>query len=205
MDKNDAEGWSIMELNPDEKPVSRKARNILWIARIAGTIILVGLGFILLGEAFDDGIITGITFIAPFIVGFILFFTWDRWKIVRIPGIIGIALPELFLLFKMVSGAVQGVEPNEVTPIFAILMMLLGVFLALKWEGFGGMFAIVGWIGFVIGYYFRDKNVMSLSLVLSPLLVIGGLYVLYWKITKNSKLVTCPPHTDSDVMTVLEC
>ncbi len=176
-----------MDLTDNNKLVPHHVRIMRWIARTVGTIMLAFFGLIITGEAFDAGMVTGLTFLAPYIIGLILFFTWDRWNIVRIPGVIGILAPVLTLLFKLVSD-VPGVDPDEVMPIFSIVMMLLGIFLALKWEGLGGVIAMLGWIGFAV--FFRNDEVaemLMLNLLLSPFMIIGGLYLFCWWAERKSQ------------------
>lgn len=151
-------------------------------ARAVSLLLLAVFGCKLCIEAFENGLLIETLLIVPFMVGIIFCFVWDRFTVIRIPGILSIILCVSFLVFMMAAGRVRGVEPNEVVPLFSIIVMLLGLLFALKWEGLGGALAIAGWIAFVAGYAFRDlRDIVGVSLILSPIMVIGFVHVVCWR------------------------
>ena len=105
--------------------------------------------------------------------------------IARIAGTLVVAFVLFFLLSDILNGKGPGGSPlslkETITFFFFPLSTILGLLLALKWEGLGGTITIVGLIGLLI---IRPDLVTSLLLV-SLIAIPGFLYLGYWYFSKN--------------------
>ena len=139
------------------------------IARIAGAAFLTMYGLIFFSDCFHAGVIIGIGMLLPLVIIVILFFTWDRWKITRIIGIIGILVSYAIILYEVYVNVNLGTFylSLSVYPTFS------GTLLAYKWEGFGGACAILGWIIFAVTGVFPFTRLL-------PFMIIGIIYMFCW-------------------------
>ena len=118
------------------------------------------------------------------------FSTWMRWG----ARILGLAMILLVLLFFIGEGIMGGDMPNLLTMslaedflFLALLMTLLGIVVAWRWEGIGGIL-IVGSV-----LLFESINAIAIGYwrigVLDPLFVLVGLLFLWdWWRTSSAKL-----------------
>jgi hypothetical protein len=139
------------------------------IARIAGAAFLTMYGLIFFSDAFHAGVIIGIGMLLPLVIISILFFTWDRWKITRIIGIIGFLVLYAIILYEVYVNVNLGTFYVSLS----VYPMFSGTLLAYKWEGFGGACAILGWIIFAV------TGVARFTVTL-PFMILGITYMFCW-------------------------
>ena len=105
-----------------------------------------------------------------------------RW-IARIWGTSILAFV-LFFLFAYIfeteeSGGISGIK-ESIVAILGIIA-IIGLAIALKWEGLGGLLTIVGLIGFFILRFDLISNPYIIAGIAPP----GILYLVYWYLTKG--------------------
>lgn len=110
--------------------------------------------------------------------------TLIRW-IARIWG----TLILVFVLFFIVALIVGGDESGEglfntkeiITFIFFPLSTEIGLGIALKWEGFGGLITTIG----IIGLFMMRFDLISNAYFIAGIAPPGILYMVYWYLTKR--------------------
>ena len=105
-----------------------------------------------------------------------------RW-IARIWGTSILAFV-LFFLFAYIfeteeSGGISGIK-ESIVAILGIIA-IIGLAIALKWEGLGGLVTITGLIGFFILRFDLISNPYIIGGIAPP----GILYLVYWYLTKG--------------------
>ena len=118
--------------------------------------------------------------------------TFIRWT-ARILGSL-ILLFILFFLFAHLFGEEESGEGFRNTQevimfLFFPISTFLGLSLALKWEGLGGIITTLG----IIGLFVLRPDLIPKGLYIAAPIVPGILYIMYWLMTKKSK----PAHTKS--------
>ncbi len=160
----------------NKKPIQRTVKIIHGIARIAGTTLMLFAFFIFI----NGGGLSCLELLSPFILSFVLIFIWDRWKIMRIPVILcilaSLAIPFFMLDKNSIIGAIGAINS------LSMYMMVLGMILALKWEGIGGALAIIGWV--VLSGNMLWVNIVPVVFY-SPFLMIGIMYLFCWVMSKR--------------------
>lgn len=107
-----------------------------------------------------------------------------RW-IARIWGTLILAFVLFFLIADLIGGAENGggLNKDEVLSfIFFPMSTLLGLAIALKWEGLGGLIATLGIAGLFIVRFDLISDFVFIGGVAPP----GILYLIYWFSTKES-------------------
>ncbi len=105
-----------------------------------------------------------------------------RW-IARIWGTSILAFV-LFLLFAHIFGTEEGgngFNNNSISFIFFPISSIIGLSIALKWEGLGGLITTVGIIGFFILRFDLISDPFFICGITPP----GILYLVYWYLTKG--------------------
>jgi hypothetical protein len=105
-----------------------------------------------------------------------------RW-IARIWGTAILALI-LFFLFANIFGTEQGGGIRDVKEAFVAIfsiIALIGLAIALKWEGLGGLLTIVG----LIGLFILRFDLLSNPYIVGGIAPPGILYLVYWYLTKK--------------------
>lgn len=105
-----------------------------------------------------------------------------RW-IARISGSLIVVFILFFLLAHLFGEDESGNGFRNTKEVISFLFFpistLIGLGLALKWEGLGGIIAIVGMIGLFV------VRPDLLNSVMTILIIPGVLYTMYWIMTKN--------------------
>lgn len=105
-----------------------------------------------------------------------------RW-IARIWGTSILAFV-LFLLFAHIFGTEEGgngFNNNSISFIFFPISSIIGLAIALKWEGLGGLITTVGIIGFFILRFDLISDPFFICGITPP----GILYLVYWYLSKG--------------------
>jgi len=109
--------------------------------------------------------------------------------IARITGTLILAFILFFLLAHIFGENESGngfQNTNEVISfLFFPISTLIGLSLALKWEGIGGIITIIGMIGLFVVRPDLLNNTFGLNMMFP--IIPGILYTLYWYLTKNNK------------------
>lgn len=106
-----------------------------------------------------------------------------RW-IARIWGTLILAFVLFFLIADIIGGTESGggLRKDEILSfIFFPVSTLLGLAIALKWEGLGGLVATLGIIGLFIIRFDLISDVVFIAGIAPP----GILYLVYWFLSKN--------------------
>ena len=105
-----------------------------------------------------------------------------RW-IARIWGT-SILVFVLFFLFADIFGSEEsgGIrDVKEAISAISGIIAIIGLAIALKWEGFGGLLTIIGLTGLFIVRF----DLISNPFIIGGLLPPGVLYLIYWDLTKG--------------------
>ena len=105
-----------------------------------------------------------------------------RW-IARIWGTSILAFV-LFFLFAHIFGTEEGgngFNNTSISFIFFPISSIIGLAIALKWEGLGGLITTVGIIGFFILRFDLISNPLFIYGITPP----GILYLVYWYLSKG--------------------
>ena len=107
----------------------------------------------------------------------------------RIARIWGTTILAFFLLFLFAdiadnfgsekSGGIRDVK--EAISAISGIIAIIGLAIALKWEGFGGLLTIIGLTGLFIVRF----DLISNPFIIGGLLPPGVLYLIYWDLTKG--------------------
>jgi hypothetical protein len=106
-----------------------------------------------------------------------------RW-IARIWGTLILAFVLFFLITDLIGGTESGggLRKDEILSfIFFPVSTLLGLAIALKWEGLGGLVATLGIIGLFVIRFDLISDVVFIAGIAPP----GILYLLYWFLSKD--------------------
>lgn len=106
-----------------------------------------------------------------------------RW-IARIWGTLILAFVLFFLIADLIDGAENGggLKKDEILSfIFFPLSTVLGLAIALKWEGLGGLVATLGIMGLFIVRFDLISDFVFIGSIVPP----GILYLIYWFLSKE--------------------
>jgi len=107
-----------------------------------------------------------------------------RW-IARIWGTSILAFV-LFFLFANIfgtEGGGNGFNNNSISFIFFPISSIIGLAIALKWEGLGGLIATVG----IIVFFILRSDLISDPFFICGIAPPGVLYLVYWYLSKGQK------------------
>ena len=111
-----------------------------------------------------------------------------RW-IARIWGTLILAFVLFFLIADIIGGTENGggLKKDEILSfIFFPICTVLGLAIALKWEGLGGLIATLGITGLFIVRFDLISDFVFIAGIAPP----GILYLIYWFLSKDrSKMV----------------
>lgn len=105
-----------------------------------------------------------------------------RW-IARIWGTSILAFV-LFFLFAHIFGTEEGINGfnnNSISFIFFPISSIIGLAIALKWEGLGGLITTVG----IIGLFILRFDLISDPFFICGITPPGILYLVYWYLSKG--------------------
>ena len=105
-----------------------------------------------------------------------------RW-IARIWGTSILAFV-LFFLFAHIFGTEEGgngFNNNSISFIFFPVSSIIGLAIALKWEGLGGLITTVG----IIGFFILRFDLISEPFFICGITPPGILYLVYWYLSKG--------------------
>lgn len=112
-----------------------------------------------------------------------------RW-IARIWGILILAFVLFFVLAPIFGGEESGKglqnTSEVITFIFFPVSSVIGLSIALKWEGLGGLITTAGIIGLLIMRFDLISNLYFISGIAPP----GILYLIYWYLSKGQSETT---------------
>ena len=155
-------------------------RIILWIARISGTLLIAILLLLLIASGGGSPDILAVFFTAGLIIGLGLAFKWEGLgRIARISGSLILA----FVLAILLAGDFLTTDLGDFSPVIGLI---IGLGLALKWEGLGGSVAT---LSMIYSFYLRPDLIGDTEL--TGMCVPGLLYLIYWVL---AKLFPSPVH-----------
>jgi len=112
-----------------------------------------------------------------------------RW-IARIWGTLILAFALFFVLAPIFGGEESGEglrnTSEVITFIFFPVSSVIGLSIALKWEGLGGLITTVGIIGLLIMRFDLISELYFIAGIAPP----GIMYLLYWLLSKESSQIT---------------
>ncbi len=112
-----------------------------------------------------------------------------RW-IARIWGSLILAFVLFFVLAHIFGAEEFGKEFRNIgeviTFIFFLISSVIGLSIALKWEGLGGLVTIGGLIGLFIMHFDLISSLFFIAGIAPP----GILYILYWYLSKGQSRST---------------
>jgi hypothetical protein len=113
----------------------------------------------------------------------------------RIWGVLSLAFMLLFVgahVYASLTEKGETLGQPDISFLFFPVSIIIGLAIALKWEGLGGFITISG----IIGFHFIRPDLIF-DIMIDGLAAPGLLYVLYWSLSGNLNNATLPTNSES--------